>query len=58
MNTRSKLVPLISAAPSAMSSTRASSATESATLFARTIYSTAAFACTTLGDTPPASVIA
>ena len=58
MNTRSKLVPVISAAPFAMSSTRFCSATVSLILLARTMYSTAVFACTTFGETPPASVMA
>ena len=51
-------VPVMSAAPFAISSTRFCSATVSLTLLARTMYSTSAFAWTTLGETPPASVIA
>ena len=47
MNTREKLVPVMSAAPLAMSSTRAWSLMESATLLARAMYSTAAGASTT-----------
>ena len=58
MNTRSKLVSVISAAPWAILSTLAWSFTESATLLARTMYSTLALAWTTLGEMPPASIIA
>ena len=58
MNFRSQVVPVIRAAPAAISSTRFCSSTAFFTCGERTIYNTDALDCTTLGLQPPPSVTA